>query len=596
MDSKVDIVNTSTLSIESAFKSFYAIPEFQREYVWKKANVTRLLDDVFRAYRDGSVDSYFLGSIVYYEEDQAFDLVDGQQRVITLFLIISAIRDRLKALDDTWDVRVYEEAIKAPHKKKGKGTGDRYRVELQYPDLSKILQRVGDGEGPEMVVPKANALGYNLINAYRICENFLKERFSANAEDLDEFHTFLWNDVLLIGIQTKDIESAFTTFETINDRGAGLDAMDLLKNLLFREVPREDRDLLAQRWSEVLQLLRDCRESRPIRFLRYFLVANYEFDRVPSSKMVFEWISRDENKRKLGWGKKPLKFVDKLVGAAEEYSNFAQGLNRDGTVNPNLQGINFQKTGVRQHLCLLLACQGLSEAAFRTLCSAIESLVFVLAMAGAQWNEIERALPEWTAALRNAKTQADVDSFVKDKLDPLTNNYSNTFFERLENSRDVPRRLQKYILASVTQQLEIETGKKTAYDLDHYYKENLTIEHVYPQTPGSRAKKDFGPVSDPEKFIYRLGNLTLLHRSPNSSGQNKTFSEKKSWYHKSIYELTKSLVDDIGGGKATKPRKAKTKYQLDPFTAWNPKNVEKRHKSMMLLADATWHLPKKPGT
>lgn len=56
-------------------------------------------------------------------------------------------------------------------------------------------------------------------------------------------------------------------FETINDRGVGLNAMDLLKNLLFMKTSSEDYPRLKDRWKKLIDVLDDCGE-KPLRFLR----------------------------------------------------------------------------------------------------------------------------------------------------------------------------------------------------------------------------------------------------------------------------------------------------------------------------------------
>ena len=79
-------------AIEEVFKDFYEVPKFQREYVWKAEQVEALLSDALEALFDenGSPtqSEYFIGSIVAYKDDDVFQLIDGQQRITTLFFTL----------------------------------------------------------------------------------------------------------------------------------------------------------------------------------------------------------------------------------------------------------------------------------------------------------------------------------------------------------------------------------------------------------------------------------------------------------------------------------------------------------------------------
>jgi uncharacterized protein with ParB-like and HNH nuclease domain len=597
-------IDADSHSIEAVFTRFYAVPDFQREYIWKTRHVNKLLEDLHIAFTSKDVDSYFLGSIVFYDEDDISHLVDGQQRMTTLFILVSAIRDRLKELNPTADLTLYAQALRAPYKAKTGGTAYQYRVVLQYPDISKILQEIGDGKAVEIALPKGESPRRNLLTAYKLCSDFLVEEFGDDEDRLDAFFTFLWRDVELITIHTVDMRTAFTIFETINDRGVGLDAMDLLKNLLFRQTPSAaTRNELAEQWKLLLKTLRSGGESKPIRFLRYYLIATNDFERVPTAKGIFDWITTAENKKKLGYGKNPTNFAQKLVEAAEAYANFGQGLDEDGNDSPPLKAINFQRTGVRQHLCLLLAARNLSGSAFGELCSWLESLVFVYAVTNAQWNEIEKALPGWTKTLRAARTKADVDDFVAKSLLPQILSRMDQFKAKLEDTSSMPNRLKRYMLASLTQYLEDQCGK--GGDLDKYFKENLTIEHIFPQSTTAEKPrpaaiawiKAFKPVKDPAFYVHRLGNLTLLHRGPNSSGADSPFKPTKlATYKKSNYDLTRALAEDLKVGKATKITKTVEKYGLHPYSSWSPVSVEERHKMLLTMAEEYWQIPLTNGS
>lgn len=77
-----------------------AVPLNQRSYAWTDDEVQRLLDDLYRAFRDGEA-IYFLGAIVLTRDSAGeWQIADGQQRLATMAILISAVRDYLIELGD----------------------------------------------------------------------------------------------------------------------------------------------------------------------------------------------------------------------------------------------------------------------------------------------------------------------------------------------------------------------------------------------------------------------------------------------------------------------------------------------------------------
>ena len=75
----------------------YEIPNYQRPYSWNQDNVSDLVNDINDAFENG-VKEYFIGSIITIEKDvkKQFEVVDGQQRLTTITLIFSALRNLIK--------------------------------------------------------------------------------------------------------------------------------------------------------------------------------------------------------------------------------------------------------------------------------------------------------------------------------------------------------------------------------------------------------------------------------------------------------------------------------------------------------------------
>ena len=82
---------TEIISVDELLKMDLTIPNYQRPYQWANKSVTTLLNDIEKAYYDNykgtGAKKYRLGSIILYENNNQCEIVDGQQRIITLFLI-----------------------------------------------------------------------------------------------------------------------------------------------------------------------------------------------------------------------------------------------------------------------------------------------------------------------------------------------------------------------------------------------------------------------------------------------------------------------------------------------------------------------------
>ena len=95
-------IESNDPTISEILKDFYTVPDFQREYVWDQSNVEKLMQDILDEFydEDGKLiegPEYFLGSIVACRnKDGIFQLIDGQQRLTTIYLVLCAARDTIK--------------------------------------------------------------------------------------------------------------------------------------------------------------------------------------------------------------------------------------------------------------------------------------------------------------------------------------------------------------------------------------------------------------------------------------------------------------------------------------------------------------------
>ena len=269
-------IQSQDIKISEVFQGFYSVPDYQREYVWQSEQVEQLLTDIYGELNGSDPEKapeYFIGSIVVCPgKGGVFDLIDGQQRMTTLFLTLCAIRDRFEALGGKSPEALSPQLSTTSADAYGRDVF-RYRLDLQYEDSGDVLIRIAKKDKDLAAITRTRSIGY-ILNAYASVTAFLTQQFGDKMDALREFYGYFNSKVKLIRIQTEDVAKALKIFETINDRGVGLDSMDLLKNLLFMKSDQVEFEALKKVWKELQDTIFAAGE-KPLRFLRYFIFSRY---------------------------------------------------------------------------------------------------------------------------------------------------------------------------------------------------------------------------------------------------------------------------------------------------------------------------------
>jgi uncharacterized protein with ParB-like and HNH nuclease domain len=217
------------------------VPDFQREYVWEKSNVNQLLEDIYtELYENDELSEnpeYFLGSIVIYRDNNGtFQLIDGQQRLTTIYLTFCVIRDYLKDLNET--SKATEGLIAGIDQDSETGRDvNKYRLTLQYGDGYGLLNTIASDSKEIRNIDNQKSLSVKrIIDAYDNIKEFISEKFGDEPDKIHKFSQNFNSKVKLIKIETPNLKNALRVFETINARGVGLTSLDLLKNYLFTKI------------------------------------------------------------------------------------------------------------------------------------------------------------------------------------------------------------------------------------------------------------------------------------------------------------------------------------------------------------------------
>lgn len=586
-------IQSQDIKVADIFQAFYVVPDYQREYVWETEQVEQLLIDINSELAGNDptkAPEYFIGSIVVCPGGSGvLELIDGQQRMTTLFITLCALRDRIKELGEDPPGALGPQ-IAATSTDAAGCDHFRYRLDLQYEDSGDILVRIAEGtvDGAD---GKSTRSISNIRNAYQVVFDFLKREFQDDANALRAFYGYLTNMVKLIRIQTKDVAKALKIFETINDRGVGLDSMDLLKNLLFMKAGRDEFEKLKVRWKELQDTIFDMGE-KPLRFLRYFIFSRYDVDILREDE-IYGWFAKNENV--CGYSSDPIGFAKELLRSAKAYRNFLNGQAQSGAKNRYLE--NLQLLGgkaARQHLILLLAGRHLTEGLFDQLAREVEDLFFVYVITREPTRDFERSFARWAVELRKISDETDLQAFISHRFVPAKAELSARFDDALRRLYigSVQQYRLRYILAKLTQYIDLRAYGETEGTkwLSRYTSGGFEIEHIFPQRPSVEATAEFGTFED-VNIADRLGNLVLVEKSINASLGNRPYSEKRDVYRQSQLLLTKALAERPKVGASTKIDVAVA--QLDPFGKWNAATVIDRQNNLTMLARSAWRLAAK---
>ena len=234
----------------------FVIPEYQRPYSWSDDEIITLFEDLWefsieRTHNDGAK-NYFLGCVVSYEENGERQIIDGQQRITSLFLLLRAVFSMLEKEDNKTDeVNNFIQKIKPALWKENEMTGKE--------DRSKILLR------SEVVTDSGNLILRNILESGEADKN-AKDNYSKNYNKFKElyiqksqsspnqiyhFVLALLNYSILLPITADDQETALTIFNTLNNRGLPLSDADIFKSYIYKKLDDTGKKAFINKWKKL---------------------------------------------------------------------------------------------------------------------------------------------------------------------------------------------------------------------------------------------------------------------------------------------------------------------------------------------------------
>ncbi len=501
--------NTLLNFIKDNQKNQLVIPIYQRLYSWEKEQCKQLWDDIIKIGGDDKMDGHFIGSILYVldgitHSDNALLIIDGQQRLTTITLLLTALRDHLNDEDEFLE-KFSCQNIQNDYLINSDKDGDKkFRLILSESDKDTLLSLIDKNKRK----PSEPSL--------KIVENFklFEEWISKNTNKLETIFKGLEKLMIVEIALEKGKDDPQLIFESMNSKGMELAQTDLIRNYIVMETEIEKQeDFYNKYW---MAMEEDFKQNKKLfdRFVRHYVTIKTE---TPNINKVYAALKDYRQKEGIG--------IEDLLKDLQKYCGYFCRIvfkkESDKDLNKALGFLVDLEMDVIYPLLLELYSDYsdgvLSKYDFKSSIALIESYIFRRAVCGIfshglnklfasfakhiQKNEYFKSLKAHFGYLTNNQRFPNNDEFKKlfITIDFYSFQKKKYFFERLEN-------------------FDTKEPVNT---------KGLTVEHIIPQKLTEEWKRDLGENFQEihDKYLHTIGNLTLT--GYNSEYSNKSFQEKR---------------------------------------------------------------------
>lgn len=514
----------------------FVIPEYQRPYAWTDEQVETLFEDLweFTATSGGTEreGSYFLGSIVSYEnEDGEQEIIDGQQRITSLFLLLRAIYTKLVATpasERTAEANNFIGKIEPAIWRTNKLTGT-----VDYKNIL-LTSRVVNNDGNEILRSiletgcadeKAKD---NYSKNYRNFQVLFDKHSTENPLMVYQFIYALLNQAILLPITADTQDTALTIFSTLNDRGLPLSDADIFKAKIYNQLEPEAKKAFIERWKDLDEQATDANESiQQLFYYNMFYYRALEQDTKTTTPGVRKYYAANKFERLY----KP-ELIDtlfvilnlwKVVNKGEEIENEAWSKNMK--IKQTLDTLSsYPNEFWKYPVVIYYVCYRKEENFEARFALFLNKLLMELMTKYLMISTINAVKPD-ILKLNSAIVASDVPTF----------EFKNIDLAQLEPYIQNPNRNAVRMLL-----------KTLAYELqDELLPAKWEIEHIFPQKWQTNYFPDESDEIIKEK-IEHIGNKLPFEKKLNIVAGNGYFAKKKKEYTASKIAITNAMgISDV---------------------------------------------------
>jgi len=589
-----DIARMNVFSMFTDYGSF-KVPSYQRQYAWGEEETEALFDDFLEFHKELNVNGssfYILGQSIFAPNKDAdkssysLAIVDGQQRLTTLYLFAIAIKKWLGLhgisgqgnSDSDIIYRALNQVLFATNTLTGTQTK---RLQVAYGGDDYVDDLLNDASLPDF---GENDTQENIKANFQFLEEKIKSNFSAGLELAEFAHTLLYK-VWVIATKISSESQALEIFEKINSRGKALNSAELLKNLLFRNAREQDFKTISDQWNLAADAMFKVRPTRAagMQFLMKSLLGARQ-GHGTSNRLVFtEW------RKELGASNQdPVSFAKEVAQSAK----FVSAIATSGRNDKNIELYACRRFSTVQHLPLIIASQSFSSnrGLYKNFLKFLDTRFLISLLAKEPSQNLERAIWPWAmnlAALDENSSPAELLAACAPALDELEawqTQARTNFLRNLDYTRSSHAKQIKYVLACVAWQVEAELGDSGDFDIDSIFAPKAyDLDHIFPKSMVHAADFD---LSHGKTWVHQPGNLALLFSDDNRVQGSALPAKKTLNYGTSKLFITATLAaDDNINGLNDRKAAVLTKLRKDGFAPvgreWHASQSESR-------AEAYW--------
>lgn len=502
-------------TILEVFAARYRVPDYQRPYVWENEQVEALLNDTLEACQGKPDAQFFLGSAVLKTiSEREFEILDGQQRLTSLFLIFAVIRD---IADNN---KLIEKCRRAVFQEKDDFDKKPESLRIIFDirdDVKNFVEKYVKPNGStknlkvfEKIVAKKNndVSVRNMSAAVIVAQKFLSK---LSPDELSAYFTFLWNNVVIVCISTEEFEDALQLFTVLNNRGLKLRNSDILKAINLRVVKNpEEKDRHSRNWQEMENFFGDKIDE--------FLSCVYTVLAKQKSKgtLLKGFESHIYKNGLLAKGSETFNYVYALF---ENYVDMFAPEDKDYVV---LNYMNLMKNGLQADYWITAALSFYKKFGSEEFGKFVKLLD-------------KKVSADWICSVSPTKRVENIHSIIRkiSQVQSTDDIFSSTVFDicldelkRTLNLSVYGKRYDKYLM------LKLELlyhGNGAPFP----FGQRISIEHILPQNPAQDSQwlKDFSN-DEREEWTDKLGNLVMVTRRKNILLGNPDYAEKRKRYFK----------------------------------------------------------------
>ena len=535
----------------------YIVPRFQRDYAWTQEQWEDLWADIETLDEEHY---HYMGYIVLQRKEQhSFEVIDGQQRLVTSTLIILTAMKKIQDLiDNDKDAESNKERLKELN---SRFIGAKDIVSLKV--SSKLSLNRNNNHFYKNICSKLtapNSRGLTATNKLlRKCFDFFnKKKMGTTGSEIAAFVEQLASGMMFTKIVVQDDLNAYKVFETLNARGVQLSTPDLLKNYIFSVITSKD-DVSDERlndldedWSAIVSQLG---ENNFTDFIRY----HHNFrKKLVTKKELFKSIRQLADTPESSYN-----YLNSLTEYAPVYASLLSPFDdwwasQDENYRPvrhDLEGLNL--FNIKQPFTILMAAFSQFSA------NEFIKLTRYLFVLSIRYNVICCYSPNNQERLYNQiaikvfKKKYKRASHVKNgeeyrSLYPEDDAFKNSF-----EFHKMPSRRSSKKIRFLLSEIEYQLGNKSDFA-------KTTLEHICPYNPEQNWHEEFGEgIND---ISDRLGNMILLEKD---ELKRADFNTKKETYLKTSFRLAKQVTE---------------------YDSWDLKNLNDYQEWLAKQAVKTWRV------